>query len=101
LRQKLAVYYQTEANGDTVLVSVPKGAYKLNFDHQAAERPEAIPDEPRQWTKPLAVALAIMTLWAVVSTAFYVRARRQLEPLVESWSPELESLWQPFLQSNR
>src|SRR3954454_18793781 len=35
LRQKLAVYYQTEAASDTVLVSIPKGAYKLNFEHQA------------------------------------------------------------------
>src|SRR3954454_19961338 len=32
LRQKLATYYSTEANGDAILVSLPKGAFKLNFE---------------------------------------------------------------------
>src|SRR5260370_10864602 len=32
LRQKLAVYYQSEANGDTVRVTLPKGAFKLAFE---------------------------------------------------------------------
>src|SRR5215813_9372357 len=34
LRQKLAVYYQGEANGDAVLVSLPKGAFKLAFENR-------------------------------------------------------------------
>jgi hypothetical protein len=101
LRQKLAVYYQAEAAGDSVLVSVPKGAYKLNFEPLTADHPEAAPAAPGRWTRPLAIALSVMTLWATVATAFYVRARRQAEPVVESWSPELESLWQPFLKTDR
>src|SRR5215208_2305270 len=36
LRQKLAVYYQSEASGDPVLVTLPKGAFKLNFEPYAA-----------------------------------------------------------------
>src|SRR5215470_1173715 len=36
LRQKLAVYYQTEANGDPVLVTIPKGAFKLAFESNIA-----------------------------------------------------------------
>src|SRR5438270_10763053 len=35
LRQKLAVYYQSEANGDPVRVTLPKGAFKLVFEPQA------------------------------------------------------------------
>src|SRR5215217_946663 len=35
LRQKLAVYYQSEASGDPILVSVPKGAFKLTFESYA------------------------------------------------------------------
>src|SRR5215470_15521748 len=36
LRQKLAVYYQGEANGDPVLVTIPKGAFKLAFESNIA-----------------------------------------------------------------
>src|SRR5579863_6663512 len=36
LRQKLAAYYQSEAKGDPVLVSVPKGAFKLTFEPNVA-----------------------------------------------------------------
>jgi hypothetical protein len=101
LRQKLAVYYQTEAAGDMVLVSVPKGAYKLNFEPVTAiENPEPVAD-PRRWTRRLVIALVLTTVWATVATAFFVRARRQAEPVVASWSPELETLWQPFLKSDR
>src|SRR5690242_9518936 len=32
LRQKLMAYYQTEAAHDAVLISLPKGAFKLNFE---------------------------------------------------------------------
>ena len=32
LRQKLMAYYQTEAGADEILVSLPKGAFKLTFD---------------------------------------------------------------------
>src|SRR6202041_1276054 len=36
LRQKLATYYQSEAAGDRVVVNLPKGAFKLNFEPAAA-----------------------------------------------------------------
>src|SRR5437764_6785415 len=32
LRQKLAVYYQSEAQGDPILLKLPKGAFKLEFE---------------------------------------------------------------------
>ena len=37
LRQKLAVYYQSEASGDPIVVTVPKGAFKLNFEPYGVE----------------------------------------------------------------
>ena len=41
-----------------------------------------------------------MTVWAIAATVFAVREYRQ--PLgAERWSPELEALWQPFLDSKR
>jgi hypothetical protein len=100
LRQKLAVYYQSEANGDTILVTLPKGAFKLNFEPFAAEIVEAPPDLSgrMRW---LAVGLGVVALWAVAATVLAVQARRQAAPVVEKWSPELEALWQPVLQSKR
>src|SRR3954467_13810109 len=46
LRQKLAVYYQSEASGDPVLVTLPKGAFKLNFEPCAPEKLAAVQLDP-------------------------------------------------------
>src|SRR5690349_11055205 len=104
LRQKLAVYYQSEASGDPVLVTLPKGAFNLNFDPHASAEPSVTADPyaaQRRWTRWLAVALAAMTLWAVAANVLAVRARRLAGPAADRWSPELEELWQPILQSKR
>jgi hypothetical protein len=98
LRQKLAVYYQSEASGDPILVTVPKGAFKLNFE---APAPELAPVRKAWSPKWLAAALSVAVLWAAVATFLAVRARQQVAPVAEKWSPELEALWQPFLQSKR
>jgi hypothetical protein len=100
LRQKLAVYYQSEGAGDPVIVSLPKGAFKLNFD-PAADHTAAHTSAPRNWTRILAATLAVVTLWAAGATIFAIRAHRQASPVADAWTPELEALWQPFLQSNR
>lgn len=100
LRQKLAVYYQSEGGGDPVLVSLPKGAFKLNFE-PVADHPERPVTDRRKWLPWLAGALAIVTAWAAVATVFAIRARRQAAPVAEAWTPELEELWRPFLNSNR
>jgi len=103
LRQKLAVYYQSEAAGDPVLVTLPKGAFRLNFEPFAVERSaEAHASaDPGRWTRWMAVALAGVSLWALVATVMAIREHRQAAPVAEKWSPELEALWQPFLQSKR
>jgi len=100
LRQKLAMYYQSEGAGDTILISLPKGAFKLNFDAAPAEHP-APAAAPRDWTRILCGALAVITLWAVAATVIAVRSHRQAAPVAAAWTPELEALWQPVLQSNR
>src|SRR5215470_10135261 len=70
LRQKLAVYYQNEANGDDVLVSVPKGGFKLEFEPRvlAAEQPLPNQQDPARWVRFLAVGLAVAILWAAVAS---------------------------------
>ena len=102
LRQKLAAYYQSEAAGDAVLVSMPKGAFKLNFEPVAALGHAHGPAwNPRRTLLLIGAALAVATLWAVVSTIGWVRLHRETEVVASRWTPELESLWGPFLQSNR
>jgi hypothetical protein len=102
LRQKLAAYYQTEAAGDAVLVSMPKGAFKLNFEPVAPQDlAHGPPWNPRRTLLFIGVALAVAVLWAVVSTTGWVRLHRETKVGAERWTPELESLWGPFLQSNR
>jgi hypothetical protein len=101
LRQKLAVYYQTEGVGDPIVVNLPKGAYRLVFDAAAADLVPAVEHPPRHWTPVLAIGLAVMSAWAIVATVMAVRSHRQAAPVADAWTPELEALWQPFLDSSR
>jgi len=108
LRQKLMAYYQTEAAGDPVLISLPKGAFKLSFEQVPARsngsrNENGSPPAPnlRRILLLLAVALALVTIWAAVATIGLVRLHRQEAAISRQWSPELEQLWAPFLEGNR
>jgi hypothetical protein len=102
LRQKLAVYYQSEATEDGVLVSAPKGAFKLMFEPRVAQTaPSPKTAVSAWWTRLLPAALALAILWGAVATAALVRAERWAAPARESWSPELEELWAPMAESPR
>jgi hypothetical protein len=101
LRQKLAVYYQTEGAGDPVLVNLPKGAFRLTFDPAPELQAAHAAVDPRKRARILAIALAAVAVWAVVATVWLARDHRRAAPVADAWSPELEALWQPFLQSNR
>ncbi len=97
LRQKLAAYYESEANGDDVRVSLPKGGFRLNFEVvPPAPAGPAGPGRPSRWW---IAALAAATLWGAVTTFLLVRSRQN--PAAEAWTPELTELWKPFLESNR
>jgi hypothetical protein len=105
LRQKLATYYQTEANGDPVVVSMPKGAFKLSFEPATvAVLPAPVADAPAipsRSPRVLITLLVLTILWATVATVAYVRVRSQTAPALGSWNQELESVWAPFLKSDR
>jgi hypothetical protein len=101
LRQKLAAYYESEAVDDRVLVTVPKGAFKLNFVANPSEEGAAGHARRRLPSWALPVALALVAVWATAATLLLVQSRRQAEQVTSAWTPELERLWQPFLDSNR
>ncbi len=102
LRQKLATYYQTEAAGDSVLVSLPKGAFKLNFEifHPADLAPATPPPDPGRKILGLTIALAVVAIWAIAATVSLSRSTRAVAT-VDPWTPDLEALWAPLLQSHR
>ncbi len=100
LRQKLAAYYQSEAPADPIVVNLPKGAFKLNFEVSAAP-PIETGSNPESRTRILAAVLAIAVVWAILSTVGYFRLRARTAPILAEWNPELESLWAPFLSVDR
>ncbi len=100
LRQKLAAYYQTEGPGDPIIVNLPKGAFKLNFEPAAAPPLSPVPI-PRSGLRVVWVMLAAAVIWAGISTASYLRLRDRTAPILSAWNTELESLWAPFLTTER
>jgi hypothetical protein len=100
LRQKLSAYYHTEAPGDPVVVNLPKGAFKLNFELAVAAPVLAAPS-PQPQPRWLYAALALALIWALISTFSYLRLRTASSPFPSAWNRELETLWTPFLNSDR
>jgi hypothetical protein len=104
LRQKLADYYNTEGANDPILVDLPKGGFKMNFEERPPA-PEARPAErtPVGWhlrEKVLAAALVFAVAGAVF---FFVRSigAKRSNPESAVLAPELQELWGPILSSNR
>jgi hypothetical protein len=116
LRQKLSTYYQIEANGDPLLISLPKGAFKLSFEPRVETRLEprlepavdltepktdALAPAPQPRQRLLIALLAIAILWAAIATIAYLRVRTPAAAASSPWNAELESVWSPFLKSER
>lgn len=99
VRQKLMAYYQTEAGPDELVITLPKGVFRLNFEPARAAAPTSLPKQRVAWI--LSGLLAMATVWAVLATFGVVSVRRNAMPSGAQWTPELEALWAPFLHSNR
>jgi len=103
LRQKLEEYYRGEGLGDPVRIELPKGHYVLRFQARPAGRGAApiSAAQLRKWRR-LAWALAL-TLACVAGLAVYWRVTLQPRAIQASppWTPELELIWRPYLESSR
>jgi hypothetical protein len=113
LRQKLGEYYRTEGKEDAVLLDLPKGHFKLTWETRPAvpdfrldelvkvkqDKPESV----RRWrpaTISLGLAFLILAVWGAYSATLLWRTH-QNQALSAAWTPELEQLWRPFLDSKR
>ena len=111
LRQKLAEYYQTEGKDDPVVVELPKGRYKLNWQPRS-QTEIALPIIPsvnsslaarsfyRRVICALGIALIAVTVWAVYATV-KMGAGKQTAVFRSQWTPEIEALWKPFVDTER
>jgi hypothetical protein len=109
LRQKLAEYYRTEGKDDTVVVDLPRGHFKLVWRPRSTmpEIPAPVPAEPA----PAAISRAsrmtlVLGALLLASLAWNVRGAILHPNSVASsaaitWTPELRTLWEPFIENNR
>jgi hypothetical protein len=122
LRHKLSDYYLTEGKDDPIVLELPKGHFKLTWQvHPVPAAPVAVsapaempapetvvfaesakqPVERRSLPWKQIVAAGVLGLWALTATAFWWKERSFSAPFRATWTPELQELWRPFLQSDR
>ncbi len=108
LRQKLAEYYRTEGKDDAVVVDLPRGHFKLVWRPQAVmlDPPAAAPAEPaRAVSRPSRMAVVLGAL-LLASLAWNVRDailrwNSGTASAAITWTPELRTLWEPFIENSR
>ena len=113
LRGKLAEYYRTEGEHDSVVLEIPKGHFKLTWEAKPLLPAEqlvpplshppthSIARAARRWSTTYIVVVSILSVWAVSATILWWQEHRDSAPLHEAWTPELRELWKPFLESTR
>lgn len=114
LRQSLAEYYRTEGVRDECIIDLPKGRFKLT----CAQRPTPVeaplakpspvviqpvvtkPPALPLWSR-LVFAAAVLLIVALSAWVFVLQKRVQsaAASAVPGWSPDLQQLWGPFVDS--
>lgn len=112
LRQKLAEYYRTEGVDDPIIVDLPKGGFRVTFESKApapVAEPEVVPEAPaakhtgRYWFEVGLVAALLMAVGAAIyfGTRLWQMQSGDGAAASVEWTPELRSLWEPLITSNR
>ena len=102
LRVKLSEYYQDEGVGDPLVVTLPKGGFKLNFE-MVSLRDKPAPDFGK-WRRAaivLAAAVLLLAVWGVWAATQIGTLSRAAHLANSDWSPELGQIWAPFLDPSR
>jgi len=102
LRNKLAEYYQGEGKNALIRLNLPKGGFRVFFD-EVRDGPSAA-DTTTRWRLAfwvLACVLLLSVAYGVYTTARLGSAQREVSAVTEAWSPDLQMIWAPFLNSKR
>ena len=118
LRQKLDDYYRNEGTDDPLVIELPRGRFKLAWRFNASAVPPAValPPAPivpeltapaaelrslEKW-RSLAIGLAVVSLVLAIITVWSLSKAwraRPVNPSTADSTPELDTLWSPFLSS--
>lgn len=121
LRQKLAEYYRREGKGDPIVIDLPKGRFRLVYEERPSE-PLTLPQPPLLEPPPTplssgpppsqpnshffqGIVLGLLCGIVLLGAGFallrpLLNRSRDASP-VPALSPDLQSLWAPFLGSHR
>ncbi len=107
LRRRLEEYYLKEGAGHDVRIELPRGHYELRFGRRSEGAPPlrvaALGAEVKKWRR-VSLGLGVcMVLMLAGGVYWYLQGPpgpgvSGAEP---RWTPELELIWQPFLESDR
>ncbi len=111
LRQKLNEYYRVEGAEDSIIVDLPKGAFRVTFEPRpTAQAPpqviHALPALPPPSYK-IEIVLAVLLIAALAIATYFglqLRSARKSPGVVASdpqWTQELQDLWAPMLAADR
>jgi hypothetical protein len=103
LRQKLDEYYRTEGVADDLIVALPKGHFKLEFQARAAAAGANVARPSRtRWASWAAWASPLTSIVVIaLGSLLFLYPRSPTAAPASVWTPEMEELWRPFLSSPR
>ena len=116
LRQKLAEYYRAEGKDDPILIELPKGRFRLitsqrtskeqtvpllsDADHNLPENAPAPQHRfPTKFLVGILLGIAILACGLFLTWSLFKYSKAGVS--AAGWTPELESLWAPFVTSSR
>jgi hypothetical protein len=106
LRRKLEDYYSKEGVGNAVRIGLPKGHFSLRFS-ACPEDPEDIAAQKsflstqiRKW-RWISAALAACAVVLALAVARMSLSKEQPSTASGPWTPELQLVWKPYLESGR
>ena len=101
LRQKLDEYYRTQGLNDSVLVQLPKGHFRLEFQERSAFTDP--PPNTRRTRRPVLpwIVAGVALVWALAATFATFGSKGQEAGSERYSSPDIATLWSPFFESRR
>ncbi len=97
LRHRLDEYYGNEGTDSPVRLEIPKGHYELRFHPKDDSESSRLTARLRRW-RLIALALGSSAL-VFLLLAVHWRATSAPAKTAAPWTPELEMIWQPLLDS--